>query len=359
MRRIHLTAAVLSLAAMAWAQTPKANTFHLYDGSTEYTSRGFLGSNPGECLQKIPASHFGYLRKAVQFNVVLQDQSKATAEEFYLIFRKVDPATGGPDVTGHGVLYLEGPYKIAGSGTGVGAWALSYTLKKAVKIPAEGCFYGVYWSKPVAKPGWYRDGGSVHMSGYYPRKACGEHPRKGVATNLAWNVIYHQTLPPYMETKICGGNRAWNMSLGFASPVLQGYAVDPAAKCAGRKGKPDYGYAALWPDLTDLEKYGYLANFGWRIRAANYPGAVAVLLVSPTVIRKGVEIPGVGLWYLHPFSVIAFSGKLSSKGVAVTPAIDPGYKSYRAFLAGTNLYAQGGVFGKGKFALTNWVGMEF
>ncbi len=358
MRRIHALAAVLAVTAFAGAQTPKANTFQVYDGSTEYTSRGYLGSNPGECLQMIPSSHFGYLRKAVKFNVVLQDQNKKTAEEFYLIFRKVT-ATGQPDISGKGVIYTEGPYKIGGSGSGVGAWVLSYTLKKAVTIPAEGCFYGIYWSKPVAKPGWYRDGGSVHMSGYYPNPKCGEHPRKGVSPDLAWNVIYHTTTPPYVETKICGGNRSWNMSLGFSTPVLQAYAVDPAAKCTKKTGKPDFGYAALWPDLTDLEKYGYKANFGWRIRAANFPGAVAAIIVAPTVIRKGVQIPGVGDWFINPFGIVVFSGKLNTTGVVTTPAIDVGFASYREFLAGTSLYAQGGVFGNGKYAFTNWVGIEF
>ncbi len=358
MRRIHLTAAVLSLAAMAWAQTPKANTFHVYDGSTEYTSRGYLSSNPGECLQKIPASHFGYLRQAVKFHALVQDQNVASAEQYYVIFRKV-AATGGPDVTATGVIGLEGPFKIGGSGHGAGAWSITINLKKPVKIPADGCFYGIYWPNKVGTKGWPKDGGSIWMSGYYPSPKCGEHPRKGVSPNICWNVIYHPTVPPYTEVKVTAGNRAWNMDLGITSPVLQGYAVDPAAKCASKKGKPDFGFAALWPDLTDLEKYGYLANFGWRIRAANFPGAVAVIMVSPTVIRKGMEIPGVGMWYLHPFSVIAFSGKLNNKGVVLTPAIDPGYKSYREFLVGTNLYAQGGVFGNGKFALTNWVGMEF
>ena len=363
MRKAALIGAVLGLSAMAYAQTPKPNVFKVYDDSTEYTSRGNVGTNEGELLNMVPGKHFGFLRIATQMKIVCQDQNTKTAEKFWVVFRKADK-TGQPDITvqngvDKGIIYQQGPFSISGTGTGAAtAWVVTLNLSKPVILPDGDFFFGV---RIPASPNWANDGFSCHMSGYYPTSICGEHFRQGIKPKACWGVIFQNGLPNSVGEPT--GDRMFNFELDVQGATLQPFAVDPAAKCAGKKGKPDLGLAGLWPDLVDLEKYGYLANLGWRLREVNYASGLGFVFLAQKQLPLPINLP-FGRWYLNPadpfFTVLGgLPVTLSTTGEGDTPILNPPTAA-RQMLLGTFLYAQGvAVDAKtGAFGLTNWCGMS-
>jgi hypothetical protein len=355
MRKSLPFAALLGLAALGAAQVP-SNEFHVYDGSVEFTSRGALADNEGEILQGVSGAHFGYLRTAVGMFGTIQDQNNSTAETYHLVIRK-DDGTGKPDISPTGLIYMEGPYTYSGTGTGtVGSFPMRWTFQKPVPLPNEPFFYGIRIGTVPSPNVWPADGGSVHMSGGYPtRNVCGERPRLGVVPNLAWDVVYTAGQPASVAPTTL--DRSYSLGLLFETALLQPYSIDPASACAPKLGTPDFGYAALWPDLADLEKNGYLARFGWRIRDAGAPGGLGVVLVCPFRYTTPFIVPGVGSWYLYPFALTGFGVTLDGQGEGLSPALDLNH-FVRAALLGTEVYAQAVVFGR-TIGMTNWSGIVF
>ncbi len=366
--------ALLGLSAYATSQTPKPNSFHVYDGSTEFTSRGTIGSNEGECLNKVPGNHFGFLRPCTKVQYVLQDQNSKTPEYYSFIFRKADPKTHKPLVkidpqTGKdlGIIYETGKMSYSGSGNGgAAAWIFTLTLGKPVILPDGEFFYGIHF-RNVPPPGWTTDGGSMHMSDVYPGTACGEHARLGFKPHMAWCITYKNGKPD-ISTIQEPSTRSWWARLWVQNPVLQPYTIDPAAKCTskqkGQKYEKDLGFAALWPDLVDLEKYGYKAKFGWRVREVNYPSGLALVFLASKQLPLPIRLP-FGNWYLLPsdryFAILGGQpAALSTAGVGDTTPFDPPMV-VRQLLLGVWFYAQGvAVDAKtGTFGLTNWCGTSF
>ncbi len=373
MRKITLIAAVMGLSALAYAQTPKPNKLHVFDGSTEYTSRGTIGSNEGEVLNRIPGKHFGYLRPITQVRYVLQDQNTKTPEYYSFIIRKADPANPvkplvkidpktGKDL---GIIYETGKMSYSGKGSGsAGAWIFTLNLPKPVIITKGTFFYGIHF-RNVPPPGWTKDGGSCHMSGGYPSpRICGEHYRLGHKPQMAWCVTYKNGKPDPTTIQEPSINRSFRVWIKVQNPVLQPYTIDPAAKCAAKKGKPDLGFAGLWPDLVDLEKYGYLANFGWHLREVNYPSGIGMVFIASTQLPTPITLP-YGQWFLNPgdpwFTVLGGQAvTLNTKGEGDTAALNPP-TVVRQLMVGTWLYAQGVAIDAktGAFGLTNWCGTSF
>ncbi len=376
MRKITLTAAVLGLSALAYAQTPKPNAFHIYDGTTEYTSRGTVGTGEGEVLNRVPAKHFGFLRPCTKVQYVLQDQNSATPEYYSIIFRKGDPQNPGKPLvkidpqTGKdlGIIYETGKMSYSGKGQGgAAAWIFTLTLSKPVILPDGEFFYGVHF---YPAPKWTADGGSCHMSGGYNPSGtsnaakCGEHFRQGIKPKLAWCITYTNGKPDPTKIQEPSINRSFWVKIFVQNPVVQPYTIDPAARCASKKGKPDLGFAGLWPDLVDLEKNGYLANFGWRLREVNYPSGIGMVFLASKQLPVPMHLP-FGNWYLLPsdpwFTILGGQSiTLSTKGEGDTQAFNPP-TAVRQLLLGTWLYAQGvAVDAKtGAFGLTNWSGTSF
>ena len=378
MRKTTLMAAVLGLSALAYAQTPKPNQFHIWDGSTEYTSRGTIGSNEGEVLNRVHGKHFGFLRPCTKVQYVLQDQNDQTAEYYWFIFRKADPQNPDKPLvkidpqTGKdlGIIAQFGKYAYSGKGKGgAAAWVFTLTLSKPVILPDGEFFYGIHFAN-VPSPGWTTDGGSCHMSGGYNPSGtttaakCGEHFRQGHLPHMAWCITYTNGKPDPTKIQEPSINRSFNVSIYVQNPVLQPYTIDPAAKCASKKGKPDLGFAGMWPDLVDLEKYGYLANFGWRLREVNYPSGIGMVFLASKQMPVPIHL-SFGNWYLLPsdpwFTVLGGqSVTLSTTGEGDTTAFNPP-TAVRQLLLGTWLYGQGVAIDAktGAFGLTNWTGTSF
>ncbi len=339
----------LVLSGALFAQTPLPNEFHLFDGASEYAYRALQATQEGELLQEIRGSFFGGLRRAVGIRAVLQDQDASTAETVWVVVRKAD-SSGKPDLSAAGLLLQEGPFNYSGKATGVRAWNIRFTFSKTLDLPEGTLFYGIRFASGRSGS----DYGSLQMSGDYPRTPCGEHPRKGVAPGMAWKVVYSSGKP--QSASVLPYDLAWDMGLLLLPPVIQGYAVDPASRCLAKKGVPDFGYAALWPDLADLEGYGYKARFGWRVRESNLPGAGGFVFLSSKLLSSPYLLPGYGRWYLDPMDpwfVLILPVALDFHGDGRTAALDPP-ALVRTLLVGSSLHAQGLVLDAkaGKVRLT-------
>ena len=250
---------LLIFAGPALAQTPLPNEFHLFDGASEYAYRSLGATQEGELLQEVRGAFFGGLRRAVGLRVVLQDQDASTAEKVWVVVRKADPS-GLPDLTSSGLLLQEGPFSYSGKGTGVRAWNVKVTFSKALTLPEGTFFYGVRFAPGASGT----DFGSLQMSGDYPKNPCGEHPRKGVQPGMAWKVVYSGGKPSSVSK--LPYDLSWDMGLLLSPPVVQAFTVDPKSPCLGKKGVPDFGYAAPWPDLVDVAKdRGEDIQATWRV----------------------------------------------------------------------------------------------
>ncbi len=360
MKNFLILGTVLALCVPMPAQTPKGNLLEVYDGSREKVSRGTLGSFEGECLQRLPGSSFGGFRKAVGFRAVTFDPNGYSIETFWVVLRKAD-RNGKPDISPSGLIYSEGPFKTRYN------WRFdtqNVKFKTPQVLPEGDVFFGLRVGV-APSPGWPKDGLSIsESSGYYDAKPnyAGEHPRKGVDPSSLWNVRYFGSKPISVgEYKRAA---AWDMGLLFENTVIQPYAVDPKGRVYVKSNKKDFGLAGLWPDLTDLEKYGYKAKFGWGIHEANMPGGFGFVFFSPKLLKSPLPIPPYGNWHVDPSSLWFYMSQmavLDSKGNGSTAELNPP-ALVRTALVGTTFYAQALVASPttGKvLPFSNWCGMHF
>ena len=256
------------------------------------------------------------------------------------------------------------------------AWTINHTLTdstgspKPLDLPLGEFFYGFQMGSVPG--GWPADGNSVHISGMYPDLnsagnpgACGEHARKGVKPEMAFNVSYTAGVPAMVSEPY--GNRIWKIMLYIDGyPVLQPYAIDTVGPpfnggCPQKKDLKDVGFAGLWPDLIDLESYGYKAQFGWRIRQANAPQGLAFLFLSSRTLPVPFQF-SLGRWFLlpaDPFMTIgALPVTLDTAGQGYTVPFDPS-DTVRYGLLGLKLNAQAVVVAGTQIEVTNWCGMSF
>ncbi len=360
MKKVFWLGALWALAVPAYTQTPKSNLLKVYDGTREKNSRGNLGSFEGECLQRIPASFFGGLGKALGLEAATFDPKRHTIESFWVVLRKAD-GKGRPDISPSGLIYSEGPFK--------SRYFNSYStqsvkFKVPQVLPKGDVFFGLRLGVP-SSPGWPSDGLSIcESSGYFDARPnyAGEHPRKGAKPSSLWCVRYFASKP--VSVNEYKGTAAWDMGLLFENTVIQPFAVDPRARSGLKLNFKDYGLAGLWPDLNDLEKYGYKAKFGWRIHEANVPGGFAFVFFSPKILGNPLTLKPYGTWYVDPGSPwfsMSQMAVLDSKGVGATAELDPP-AAVRAALSGTTFYAQtivaSPVTGKA-LPFSNWCAMNF
>ncbi len=336
--RVLFLALVLSGAGLLPAQTSLPNEFHVFDGASEYAYRALAPTQEGELLQEVKGSFFAGLGRALGLRVVLQDQEALTSEKFWVVVRRAGGA-GKPDLSSQGLLLQEGPFTYSGKGSGARAWNVKVGFSKPLLLPEGTFFYGIRLAPGRSST----DYGSLHMSGDYPKNPCGEHPRKGIVPALAWKVTYSGGRP--QSTAALPYDLAFDMGLLLSPPVIQPFAVDPKAPCLAKRGVPDFGYAGLWPDLADLESYGYKARFGWRIRALDLPGALGFVFLSGRLLSPPYLLPSLGKWFLDPsdpWFVLVLPVTLDFHGDGLTTLLDPP-ASLRPYLLRTHLYAQGVV----------------
>ncbi len=344
---------------VVFSQTRVLNELHVFDGEAEYAYRPFSRTGEGEILQKVPSSLVGGIGRINGIRVVIQDQDAATSEKIWIILRKAD-SRGRPDISSSGIILKRGPYTISGNGAGTRAWNFYFHFSQPLSVADKDFFYGVLLSKGRSNT----DFASLHMSGDYPASTCGEHPRKGISPGLAWRVNYSNGAP--VSTSKLPYNLAWDMGILSERPQIQGYAIDPASKCLTKKNVPDFGYAGLWPDLVDLEGYGYKAMFGWRVRDrrnANKTNVKGFIFLSSRMLGTPYYLPGTGNWFLDPhapifdlFFVVSFDYFGEGKAGPVDPP-----QTLRSLLLGTRLYAQALVYDStgNKYFLTGYAGIDF
>ena len=361
MKKRFFFPAFFGLCALSFGQTPKLNFFHVYDGTTEFTSRGSIDKNEGECLQMVSAKHFGCFGAIKSVTFVLQDEDASTQENFWVVFRKADSTGTKPDMTSSGVILMQGPYKPP-KGSGRAAWQYTVPLSKPLKLLAcckgSNFFYGLRIS---ANANWYNDGLSMWVSGIQGN--CAEHGFKVANPHHAWNILYQNGQPNTVVE--CTGNRAWDIMLNMDKSVLQPIGAIANDPC--KNYWPSYvsnsaylgqGYIGLWPDTT---KKVYV---GWRLREGNVKDpnkAFAFIILGPGVMSTPFYLFPAGYWcvksdWLAPVIFPKWNSTPKYPGYANSLLIQTGL-----VVKGWDLYAQGVIIDfadNNKIYFSNWCYMD-
>ncbi len=343
------TLTVLSIAlafcAHAGAQTP-TNLFDLYAGTTDFTSRGILGTNAGEYLLQVRSSHFsgvghdqsGGGTRLSGFHHVLQDQNGATPETYTLLLRA--DAAGVPDCTAAGLLLSVGPFTTAPGGAGAVVFNTTTTLATvSTLLPLCPTFYqGI---DLAAAPLWTADGLSVHLTDYF----LGDNPAPG-APSLSWNCLNGSPQQPAFFETI-------RIDIVLQSALLQMGNVDPTAS-----NRRSFGAGGMFPRCMGPAGP---RNDGLdcRVRDAANANGIFVLFLGTT---NGVGCPGLplsglanGALYLNPTtSFIQLTvGPLGATGEGIATAIPTGlsacsrvvnrFVDFQAFTLGPSLTLPGNL----------------
>jgi len=294
-------AALLSTAITAQTTLPQ-NKKELWDGSTEYTSRGSVGSDVGFVSMAFPFGAIAGLKTVTRAYYVVQDQDQSTQEPWNLKHGGLT-AAGDPDYTKFAM--LGGPFSIAVS-TGIGAWAITHNWNstgtaapKPVTIPNDRWHFAWQFTK---KTNWTTDGLGIHMS-----QANTGLPNSA-NTPLCYTGGYHREMNrvegnnPRLNDDLgqsTGPNntfadltRAWKLDLGFVEVALTGGVENKAYN--GTCANPNFGLGGLDPDFNDMGKGqpARMDNFAWRVNAPTaYAGGFAFLISSTASFQKGIPTP--------------------------------------------------------------------
>lgn len=327
MRSLILASLSLTLAATATAQTP--NYFDMWSGCTNYTSRGALGTNAGDNLLEVPASHFsgvghdatGTGTVLTGFRHVLQDQNAATGESYSFVVR--GDASGQPDCTAAGLLLQTAPLA-APTGVGTLAWIITATLATpSTALPLCNTYY--HGLNLPANAGWTADGLSSHMSSYYVIGATQADNPAPNAHNLAWNCLAGAPTQP-TSSRVIRYELALNaavLRLGNTDPTLIGNAANCVSTLLNSFGNPrSFGAGGLYPELGGGRNDG----IDYRINdAANQSGFYVVF------IGANIGCPGLPLGFLYngglhlnPTALTSVaSGGLDTTGLAIGTILPP------------------------------------
>jgi len=329
MRSLFLASLALTLAATATAQTP--NYFGIYSGCTNYTSRGNLGSNAGDNLLAVPATHFagighdatGTGTVLTGFRHVLQDQNASTVEPYSFIIRA--DMGGQPDCTTAGVL-LQTTALNSPSGAGTLAWIITATLTTpSTALPlCNRYYYGLNFTAS----GWTADGLSSHIGTYYVLGTTQADNPAPNAPNVAWNCLAGSPSQPASARTIRYELAVSSsvLNLGNTDPTLIGNAANCVSTLLNASGNPrSFGAGGLYP-----ENAGASRNDGLDYRlfdAANPSGLYAVFL-GVNLGCPGIPLGALanGALYLNPggaFVQVA-AGLLDTTGAANGTIIPPG-----------------------------------
>ncbi len=314
--------AVGALAVSATAQNIAQNKIHIWDGSTEYTSRARVGGAAGHVSEAFQPGIVRGLDKLSYAQYVIQDQDLSTQEPWEI---KICPigANGLPDFAGGNAIIKNLQLN---TGTGIGAFlvthnrntqangpivlsALKNASNKKLLDPNEAFHFAWHFIK---KANWTSDGISVHMSqagtqlpsGGNGQRTCWQsrfhreipRPEKFKTTDatsqiierLAWSEISGQSGSSFMD-------RSWRLELGFADATLQGASDNSTYNNTPCKN-PNEGYAALDPDFNDISKAttARLDNYKWTVNAGgDYAGGIAILFFSDSVFSSPLSISGI------------------------------------------------------------------
>jgi hypothetical protein len=293
---------LLALATTLVAQPPPLNAFHVYSGSTSFTSRGFLAAAAGEVLQGYPAEQFrGIGHTGAQpkesrihaFGVITQDQDQQTSEAFRIVFRRVNNKNGGPDTGPNGVLARTGTLNLpTGAGTGPAVYSVTVNLGEGVVVSGKHTFFAGL--ELAANSEWTADGQSVHASAYTdPSSATGD-PVRSDAPNNAWQVDANGVARMVNP-------RTWNMTLLTQRGAFQVGALQSAS------GDGIYGSCGSYPDVATQ-------GLAFRLRDAVSANKAAAVYVS-TALTGGVPVPVDGHLWINPGTLVMVgAGTLDSNG---------------------------------------------
>jgi len=320
---MKLTRLVLAVAAMMLPMAAQSNSYLIYDGTTESTSRGGTpGTNAAGILVRYPANQYLGALGVVGATYILQDQDFRTADPCTFVVRGHDqlgPTSGQPDITPTGILASAGPFNLtfptpASGIVSAAYWTVTFgTAAAPVRVPAttnpgnppmfEGLdmYVGVELGANItAGVAWPNDGISQHNSQTIAPTNPGEQMSTltagyttlpGVAgLGWRWDVTTAGS-PPLLAS----GNRAWWTNTQFAGDILRTNAYNAGAFTGSASGvNPNYGYAGMFPDMN-RQVGGVTASdgVGFRVHATAAQGSPVYLFISsgimPPIALGGVN----------------------------------------------------------------------
>lgn len=337
---------------------------------TYWTSRGSLGSDPGEILVQYPVSHFsgicqdqsGTSTLLTDIRVIVQDQNTATQEPYYMILRGDNggtPALGTP-------LLRVGPFVQPIQGNGVAAWDMIHAITPSSAVPLCQTVYAGAETSPA--PGWpATDGFSVHMTSFYLINNASFEDNPAAAPdpvpNLGWN--YNYTTQAVSQP---GGPRSVRIMLGSRAPLLHMGNVDPTMvgpSCLVALGKRSWGAGGMFPASNGDGQGTRDDGLSARVTDIVNRGGVFQLFMSDSQVCPGQPISFLftGALYLNFGVLIPVGSGVIVNGTAqgIIPIIPPGTVLHRS-MRGRLLPFQAFTLGP-SFALpgsvTNMAGSTF
>jgi hypothetical protein len=334
----------LLLAASLLASTASAQTFNVFEihSCTNFTSRGSVGTNPGDLLMKVPSSRFqgvgqdatGAGTTLLGFRYFLQDQNAATIETYSLIIR-ADNA-GQPDATAAGVL-LQTTSLSSPGGTGIVAWQVTVTLTTpSTVVPLCNTFYTGANVGPA--PGWSAtDGISFHIGtqAILNGTAAGNPAPGALASevNLAWDIINGTGGTPAQP----GGVRVIRfahlvppssavLNLGNTDPTLVGNTANCVSTLLNPAGHPRCtATGGMYPAGSVARSDG----LDCRIRDLSNAGGVFVTFLGSSLGCPGLPLGSLanGALYLNPggtFLQVASGTLAAGTGEGTAIMLPPG-----------------------------------
>lgn len=301
--RLALLAIAATTSGLVAQTTNPVNNFWRWDRSTEFTSRGANGGNPGFVSQGFSHGHTANLDTLTQTSFVMQDQNPSTRESYDVGTTELDGA-GRPDYANMRA-YATNLMLPVSTQTTPGAWLITVTGLTAtphkLNLQSHDQWHHVWKINQPAN--WTTDGISVHMSqaaAYQNSLLCvntahREIPRtegtSQIVENLGWSAVAMSTTPRAL-------NRTWRLRTSWAEFPLNGGAVNSTyggyyggANTIGcNTTDPNVGYAALDPDFADvgLGSPARVDDYSWILEAgAAQAGKFAVLFFSQTCFANG------------------------------------------------------------------------
>lgn len=301
--RLALLALAATTSGLIAQATNPVNNFYRWDRSTEFTSRGSNGGNPGFVSQGFAHGHSAGLETLTQAYFVMQDQNPSTQESYNLGTTELD-AAGRPDYANLNT-YATNLLLPMSTQTTPAAWGITMiglaTTPHKLNLKQHTQWHHTWQFNVGAN--WTSDGISVHMgqaAAYNGTLLCTganhrEIPRTENATQiveeLGWSAVANSTTPAPV-------NRTWRLRTSFAEFALNGGALNTtyggfngAVGAIGcNNTDPNLGYAALDPDFDDagLGNPARYDDYTWLLSAGSAnAGKIAVLFFSQTVIPGG------------------------------------------------------------------------
>ncbi len=354
---------MVSLCAVLTVSAVAQNRYYLYDGTTEFTSRGgVITSSDARLMQRQPGDQICGSNTINQFVAILQDQNITTVENVTFELIASDPtqvaAGGAPDINptasgGIGTFATAGPFALtfptpASGVISAAGWTITFNpaiVLSALPIPlGNGTPAGDYYMsvRVPANTAWPNDGVSEHISTSSGTVNPGEQMNPNTLntyrllagqSGIAWQ--QDATLATGAVSQ-SAPNRVYLSSVRIVEDVCQSFAQNATAFTGTNSGlTANYGLAGIWPmiDRVDANSLPIPDNIGWRVRATAPAGYSSVLLLSLGSLPP-FQLAGVGgslcidlnaLVFDIPTSLALLSSTTQAVGTNVnSPAPFPG-----------------------------------